>query len=154
MLGSRPLITLLIATAFCLSPLALAQAGVIETVAGTGEPADNGNQGVARQVNIGEPFGVETGPDGALYVTEVRNHRVLRVDLATGTIATVAGNGRKGHSGDGGPATQASLNEPYEVRFDRDRNMVFVEMQNHIIRRVDAKAGPKPSAKKSGWHVT
>ena len=74
-------------------------------------------------------------------MTEVRNHRVLRVDLASGKLVTVAGNGRKGYSGDGGPATEASLNEPYEVRFDRDRNMYFVEMQNHIIRRVDAKTG-------------
>jgi streptogramin lyase len=124
-----------------LAPLGLAHAGVIETVAGTGGAGDNGSQGVARQINIGEPFGVEIGPDGGLYVTEVRNHRVLRVDLAAGKIATVAGNGRKGHSGDGGQATAASLNEPYEVRFDRGGNMVFVEMQNHIIRRVDAKTG-------------
>lgn len=141
MLRSPVTVVALIVTAFCVAPLGLAQAGVIDTVAGTGQPADNGNQGAARQINIGEPFGVEIGPDGALYVTEVRNHRVLRVDLATGRVATVAGNGRKGYSGDGGPATQASLNEPYEVRFDRGRNMVFVEMQNHIIRRVDAKTG-------------
>jgi DNA-binding beta-propeller fold protein YncE len=124
-----------------MAPFGLAHPAVIETVAGTGEPADNGNQGLAREINIGDPFGVEIGPDGALYVTEVRNHRVLRVDLASGQIVTVAGNGRQGYSGDGGLATEASLNEPYEVRFDRDRNMVFVEMQNHLIRRVDAKTG-------------
>lgn len=141
MLRPFPTVVHLILTAFCVAPLGLARADVIETVAGTGQPDDNGNQGDARQINIGEPFGVEIGPDGALYVTEVRNHRVLRVDLATGRIVTVAGNGRKGYSGDGGPATEASLNEPYEVRFDRDRNMYFVEMQNHIIRRVDAKTG-------------
>ncbi len=138
----RPLhlIAYLIVTAVCLALSSPAQADdVIETVAGTGDPADNGNQGIARQINIGEPFGVEIGPEGGLYVTEVRNHRVLRVDLATGQIATVAGNGRKGYTGDGGPATQASLNEPYEVRFDRDGNMYFVEMQNHLVRRVDAK---------------
>jgi sugar lactone lactonase YvrE len=116
-------------------------ARVIDTVAGTGEAADNGGQGDARQVNIGDPFGTEIGPDGALYVAEVRNHRVLRVHLASGQIRTVAGNGRKGYSGDGGPATQASLNEPYEVRFDRDGNLFFVEMQNHLIRRVDAQSG-------------
>jgi DNA-binding beta-propeller fold protein YncE len=86
---------------------------------------------------VGDPFGVEIGPDGALYVTEVRNHRVLRLDLKSGELTTVAGCGRRGYSGDGGPATDAELNEPYEVRFDRDGNMLFVEMQNHIVRRVD-----------------
>jgi DNA-binding beta-propeller fold protein YncE len=62
---------------------------------------------------------------------------VLRVDLATGELTTVAGCGRRGYAGDGGPATKAELNEPYEVRFDRDGNMYFLEMQNHIVRRVD-----------------
>ena len=94
---------------------------------------------LARTINVGDPFGVEIGPDGALYVTEVRNHRVLRVDLATGELTTVAGCGRRGYSGDGGPAVAAELNEPYEVRFDGDGNMLFVEMQNHIVRRVDDK---------------
>ena len=96
-------------------------------------------RGAALSINIGDPFGVEIGPDGALYITEVRNHRVWRLDLATSTLTTVAGCGRRGYSGDGGPAVDAELNEPYEVRFDPDGNMYFVEMQNHIIRRVDAK---------------
>lgn len=117
------------------------EAGTIDTVAGTGKPENNGGAGPALEVNVGDPFGVEIGPDGALYITEVRNHRVLRLDLSTGKLTTVAGTGEKGYSGDGGPATEARLNEPYEVRFDRAGNMLFVEMQNHVIRRVDAKTG-------------
>ena len=118
-----------------------AQAATIDTVAGTGKPENNGGRGPALEVNIGDPFGVEIGPDGALYITEVRNHRVLRLDRERGQLTTVAGNGTKGYSGDGGPATEAQLNEPYEVRFDRAGNMIFVEMQNHVIRKVDAKTG-------------
>lgn len=114
---------------------------IISTVAGTGSPENNGDQGNATKINIGDTFGVEVGPDGALYVTEVKNHRVHRVDLKTGKLTVVAGNGKKGYSGDGGPATKASLNEPYEVRFDKNGNMFFVEMKNHVIRRVDAKTG-------------
>lgn len=117
----------------------VARAGNIDTVAGTGKPENNGAQGLGRELNIGYPFGVDIGPDGALYVTEIINHRVLRLDLASGKIRTVAGTGKKGYSGDGGPATDAMLNEPYEVRFDRDGNMYFVEMMNHLIRKVDAK---------------
>src|SRR5205823_2014762 len=73
----------------------------------------------------------------ALYVCTVANHAIRRIDLSTGLISTVAGTGQKGYSGDGGPATEAQLNEPYDQRFDRDGNLYFVEMQNHIVRRVD-----------------
>jgi DNA-binding beta-propeller fold protein YncE len=84
---------------------------------------------------------VEIGPDGALYITEVLHHRVRRLDMASGELSTVAGCGRKGYAGDGGPAVAAEMNEPYEVRFDAAGNMVVVEMMNHVVRRVDAKTG-------------
>jgi streptogramin lyase len=116
-------------------------AETIETIAGNGEAVNSGDAGPATEIAVGEPFGVEIGPDGALYITEVKNHRVRRLDLGAGTISTVVGNGAKGYSGDGGPALKASLNEPYEVRFDADGNMFFVEMQNHIVRKVDVKNG-------------
>lgn len=111
----------------------------IDSVCGTGEPDNNGDAGPAAKVNVGAPFGVEIGPDGALYVTEVANHRVRRLDLKTGRLTTVAGCGRAGYTGDGGPATEAKLNEPYEVRFAENGDMVFVEMRNHLIRKVDAR---------------
>ncbi len=76
-----------------------------------------------------------------VYITSVGQHRVLRLDRASGRLSCVAGNGTQGYSGDGGPATDAQLNEPYEVRFDVHGNMYFVEMQNHLVRRVDAKTG-------------
>ncbi|MEX2027206.1 MAG: hypothetical protein WEH44_07890, partial [Pirellulaceae bacterium] len=125
-----------------LLPLAARSADpVITTLAGTGKAEMNASEGKGTEVNIGDPFGVEIGPDGALYICEVRNHRVWRLDLAGGDIAVIAGTGRVGYSGDGGPATKAQLNEPYEVRFDRAGNMLFVEMKNHLVRRVDAKTG-------------
>ena len=127
------------ATVWFLCPAASAEDYALETVAGTGAPENNGDAGPAWVINIGDPFGVEIGPDGALYVTEVRNHRVRRLDLMSGEVTTVAGCGRRGYSGNGGPAVDAELNEPYEVRFDREGNMYFVEMQNHIVRRVDRK---------------
>ena len=117
---------------------ATATDAVIDTVAGTGRPDDNGDEGAADKINVGQTFGVEFGPHGDLYITEVENHRVRRLNLRTNRISTVAGNGQSGYSGDGGPATKAALNEPYEIRFDRDGNMFIVEMMNHIIRRIDA----------------
>lgn len=115
-----------------------ASAGELSVVAGNGSKENNGDEGGATELAVKDTFGVEFGPDGALYVTEVGHHRIRRVDLKTNRISTVVGNGTKGYSGDGGLATEAKLNEPYEVRFDKDGNMYFVEMQNHTVRRVDA----------------
>jgi streptogramin lyase len=128
---------LMLLAGFCEPSLAAERA--IETIAGTGRSENNGDSGPARRMNIGYPFGVEFGSDRALYITEIANHRVLRLDLKTQSITTVAGCGRKGYSGDGGPATAAELNEPYEVRFDAHGNMIFVEMKNNIIRKVDRR---------------
>lgn len=96
-----------------------------------------GDGGPATEATVGGPFGLTIGPDNALYVCETTTHVIRRIDLTTGIATTVAGNGSRGYSGDGGPATAASLNEPYEVRFDAAGNMFFVEMKNHIVRKVD-----------------
>ena len=116
----------------------LVSAQSIATVAGSGRAGLGRFAGPALEVNINQPFGVEIGPDGALYITEVGHHRVLRLDRSTRRVTTVAGNGEKGYAGDGGPATDARLNEPYEVRFDAAGNLYFVEMVGAVIRRVDA----------------
>jgi sugar lactone lactonase YvrE len=113
----------------------------IDTVLGTGRPGPAGAPAPAAAFPIGQPFGVEVGPDGALYVCEVESHRLVRLDLTAGTAAAVAGSGKKGHSGDGGPALAASLDEPYEVRFDGAGHMYFVEMVGAVVRRVDGKSG-------------
>jgi len=109
----------------------------IRTVAGTGEPGYSGDNGPAIKAKLNNPFGIVRGPDAALYICDMSNHVIRRVDT-NGIITTVVGTGRKGYSGDGGPALKAELNEPYEIRFDAGGAMYFVEMPNHIVRRVHA----------------
>ncbi|MFN0053962.1 MAG: hypothetical protein ACKV0T_17425 [Planctomycetales bacterium] len=116
-------------------------AGEVRTIAGNGREEFTGDGGPGTAAGVSGPFGVTQGPDGALYVCEIGNHCIRRLDERTGLISTVAGCGKKGYAGDGGPATQALCNEPYEVRFDAAGNMFFVEMMNHLVRRVDAKTG-------------
>ena len=112
-----------------------------ETLAGTGVSGAAGDGGPAVEAQVGNPYGLTLGPDGALYVCEIDTERVRRIDMADGSISTVAGTGEIGYSGDGGPAREAKLNDPYEIRFDADGNMYFVEMLNAIVRRVDARTG-------------
>jgi sugar lactone lactonase YvrE len=88
---------------------------------------------------VNNPYGLSTGPDGALYICEIGNHVVTRLDLKTRELSMVAGNRQKGYAGDGGLATDATLNEPYEVRFDKAGNLFFVDMQNNVVQRVDRK---------------
>ncbi len=127
----------------CLTATALPAAATadITTVAGTSKNDHSGDGGPADQAAVSQPFGIVIGPDKALYICQVGSHVIRRVDPKTSVITTVAGNGQKGYSGNGGPATAAALNEPYEVRFDKDGHMFFVEMQNHIVRKVDAATG-------------
>ena len=113
----------------------------IRTLAGTGVAGFSGDGGPAAEGQLANPFGLAVGPDGALYICEVDNHRVRRLDLTTNTLSTAVGSGREGYGGDGGSARQADLRQPYELRFDVRGNMYLVEMQNHVVRRVDAESG-------------
>src|ERR1051325_1717615 len=93
---------------------ATAGAATIATIAGTGVAGLSGDRGPGIAAQVANPYGLVVGPDGALYFCEVDNHRVRRLDLKSRMISTVAGSGKKGYAGDGGPALAASLNEPYE----------------------------------------
>ena len=115
------------------------RAAQISTIAGTGKAALGEMSGAADAVNIGQPFGVELGPDGALYICEVENHRVMRLDLSTKQVTTIAGTGKPGNSGNGGPATDATLTEPYEIRFDKAGNLFVTDMKAAAVRKIDAK---------------
>ena len=93
----------------------------------------------ASQVN--NPYGLVIGPDGALYFCDLDNQRIRRLDLKTHKITTIAGTGERGYRGDGGPAVEAALNMPHELRFDRQGNLYVAERDNHVIRKVDLKTG-------------
>lgn len=117
------------------------RAGDVSTVAGNGHDGYSGDKGRATSASVSQPFGIAVGPDDCLFVCEVGSHVIRRIDPASGMITTVVGTGEKGYSGNDGSPLAANLNEPYEVRFASNGDMFFVEMQNHIVRRVDGKTG-------------
>lgn len=87
------------------------------------------------------PLGLALGRDGAIYVSDRRAHRVIRADLGTGTVVTVAGTGEPGFSGDGGPATAARLRCPDAIALDTAGTLFIADRCNERIRRVDAGTG-------------
>jgi len=111
----------------------IASAGsTVSTLVGTGVAGYSD-----RQVN--NPYGLAIGPDGLLYFCDLDNQRIRRLDLQTHRVETVAGNGQKAYSGNGGAAIDASLNMPHEIQFDSLGHLYIAERDNHVIRRVDAK---------------
>jgi streptogramin lyase len=118
----------------------LSPAASLSLVAGRGVKGFAGDNGPAVAAKLADPSGIAISPDGSLYICDTANHRIRRVGR-DGKITTVAGMGEKGWSGDGGPATAAKLAEPYEVRFDRNGNIFWVERLSHSVRRLDAKTG-------------
>jgi hypothetical protein len=123
-----------------------ASTGIVTTVAGNGSPGSPtkvGDGGAATAANLNNPQGVTIDIGGNLFIADCANHRIRRVDAATGIITTVAGNGTTnpatgagGFSGDGGPATSAELNYPYTVAFDAVGNMYIPDSSNNRIRKV------------------
>ena len=112
----------------------------VDTVAGSGQAGHAGDGGPATAATLNNPFGVVRGPDGAIWFCEYGGHLVRRL-APDGTISTVAGSGKKGYEGDGGPALHASFNLPHEIRFDAKGNYYIADMMNHAVRKVDAKTG-------------
>ena len=111
-------------------------AGIITTVAGDGLQGDSGDGGPATSAKLRHPNGVFVDATGNIYIAGRTNDRIRKVDTA-GIITTVAGNGTGGYSGDGGVATSAQLNSPYDVFVDGVGNIYIADGINNRIRKVD-----------------
>ena len=117
------------------------ESGKIQTYVGTGEAGYAGDGGLALQAACSEPFMCDFDSAGNLFYTEAKNHIVRRVDKSTGVVTTVAGTGESGYSGDGGPATQATMQEPYSLQVDGNGDIYIVDRLNAVVRKVDAATG-------------
>jgi hypothetical protein len=111
--------------------------GIIQTIAGNGVANFAGDFGEATSASLHTPTDVAINPlDGSVFIADKSNHRIRRVDKVTGVISTVAGIGPPGYSGDGGPATEAKLYEPFGIDFDSAGNLYIADTRNHRIRKV------------------
>ncbi|MBN4080473.1 hypothetical protein JYT31_02300 [Beggiatoa alba] len=116
--------------------------GIITTIAGTGSLGFSGDGGPALNANIGDPEGLAVGEDGSIYIVQDDANRVRRI-RPDGMIETVAGVGSSGTGladlfrGDGGPATEATLNQPQDIAIGRDGSLYIADTFNNRIRKVD-----------------
>lgn len=113
----------------------------ITTIAGTGTAGYNGDNGPATKAMLNEPYEVRFDKQGNLFIVERLNHVVRRVDGRSGVITTIAGTGKKGFSGDNGPANSALLNDPHSIQFGPDGSLFIADVLNHRIRRIDMTTG-------------
>jgi sugar lactone lactonase YvrE len=110
--------------------------GAVTTVAGTGVEGFSGDGGPATAAQLDFPTGVAVGPDGDLFISEVRG-RIRRVDVATGLISTYAGVGRDASSGDGGPALAAEIDRPHGLTVAVDGTVYVADTYGGRIRKID-----------------
>jgi hypothetical protein len=120
-----------------------AATGAIATVVGfmnaegIGAAGYSGDGGPATSALLNTPWGVTVDAFGYLYIADTFNHRIRRVNTASGIIETIAGTGVPGYNGDGIQATAAWLNVPYAVAFDAAHNMYIPDSANNRVRVVD-----------------
>jgi hypothetical protein len=122
------------------------QSNRVTVLVGSGAGAV-GDGGAARMALLNQPKSVVADPAGNVFVTDSRNKRIRRIDAASGTIVTVAGNGKLGFGGDGGPPLQASFNmqednenpEPGgSIAYDPAEGALYLaDTYNHRVRKVD-----------------
>jgi sugar lactone lactonase YvrE len=111
--------------------------GLVTRVAGDGTFGGGGDGGPAVNAQLGLPVDLELSPDGRrLFIADTENHVVRAVDLTTGVITRVAGNGMVGDGGDGGDALAASLNRPFGIALDAAGNLYIADTLNNLVRKV------------------
>ncbi len=116
--------------------------GALSVVAGTGAKGNSGDGGPALQAQFNGMHSLAVGPGDDLFVADTLNSRVRRIDLNTGSVFAFAGTGKKGFSGDGGPAAAAQFGDVYCIAFDARREHLYLaDLDNRRIRAVNLKTG-------------
>lgn len=110
-------------------------AGIISTIAGTGTLGYSGDGGPALSAELRGPCGIKLDAGGNLFIADYYNHVIRKVDN-NNVISTIAGTGNIGSTGDGGPATAATLYAPNDVAFNNNGDLFIADSGNSRIRKV------------------
>lgn len=115
--------------------------GTISTVVGNGKRGYTGDGGPALEASLNLPHELRFDAAGNMFIADMSNQVIRRVDAKTRIITTIAGNGKRGYAGDGGPAAQATLNSPHSIQFGSDGSLFICDVSNHAVRRMDLRTG-------------
>jgi sugar lactone lactonase YvrE len=115
--------------------------GIITTVAGNGSFGYGGDGGQATSAMLSYPFYVALDTSGNIYIADAYNYVIRKVSISTGVITTMAGNGTRGYSGDGGQATSAMMKDSFGVVVDTSGNVYISDSNNNRIRKVNVSTG-------------
>jgi hypothetical protein len=115
--------------------------GDLITVAGNGSWRFSGDGGPATAASLDNPVGIAADAEGNVFIADEWDQRIREVVKATGDIITVAGDGAQGYDGDGGPATAASLDNPWSVTVDAAGNLFIADFGNQRVREVVKATG-------------
>jgi DNA-binding beta-propeller fold protein YncE len=122
--------------------LKVSDKGVLTTVAGTGQKGEGGDGGPAKAAQFNGMHSLAVAANGDVYVCDTWNNRVRKIDSRTGVITTICGTGKKGFSGDGGPATQAQFGAIYCAALDSQGERLYLaDLDNRRIRVVNLRTG-------------
>jgi sugar lactone lactonase YvrE len=125
----------------CVIREVVASTGIINTVVGNGTCGLSGDNGPATSAQLNFPQGIAFDGSGNLFIADINNNVIRRVDGSTKIITTYAGTGAQGFTGDGGPATSATFRFPQAVATDANGNLFIADSDNNVIRRVDVGTG-------------
>ena len=115
--------------------------GNVTTVVGDGEGRFSGDGDSALQASLHRPHEIRFDDEGNLYIADMLNHAIRKVDLQLSRITTIAGTGEAGFSGDGGPANEAQLSRPHSIQFGPKGNLYVADIGNHRVRLIDMDTG-------------
>jgi sugar lactone lactonase YvrE len=115
--------------------------GTITTIAGTGQVGFTGDGGPALEATFNKPHELRFDTVGDLYIVDMVNHAVRKIDMKTGIITTIAGTGQPGYGGDGGPAVKAQFKQPHSIQFGPEGDLYICDIGNHVIRKIEMKTG-------------
>ncbi len=116
-----------------------ARTGTISTLAGNGTAGYSGDGGPASAAQLNQPHSIQFGKDGDLFICDIGNHVIRRVDLRSGQISTFAGTGKPGPTPDGAPIEGTPLKGPRSLDVDKDGNLWLATREGNQVFKLDIK---------------
>jgi sugar lactone lactonase YvrE len=113
----------------------------ISTIAGNGTSGYSSDGIAATASELSGPQGLALDASGNIYIADLVNNRIRRIDISTGLISTIAGNGTGAYNGDGVLATAAEINQPSALNFDPAGDLYFTDRGNNRVRKITKGTG-------------